>query len=397
MRISNLKIILPDRIIPIGSIQIENGLIAEIIEGTSSHSDIDAQGLVAIPGIIDMHGDMLEREIEPRPNARLPYDLALHELDKRLISAGVTTAYAAVSFSEISILKASLRRSDTASEICNAIYANRQHLLVDLRVHARFEVTNDNSPPILTELIEDGLVDMISLNDHTPGQGQYRDIEKYLVSMSQWRNISSDYATHVTRDLVKEAQARPIAWETIRAVTNIAQLHQLPIASHDDDTPSKVNLMHDMGCGISEFPVTLEAAQAAQDKGLAIAMGAPNALRGVSTSGNLSAQDAIAAGLVDMLASDYHPGALLQAAFLIADRGLLSLPQAIALITANPARALGLADRGTLAVGMQADLVLLANHTRPRVCATFREGKQIYSSAFNQLRSVDSLDGCYVV
>jgi alpha-D-ribose 1-methylphosphonate 5-triphosphate diphosphatase len=140
--------------------------------------------------------------------------------------------------------------------------------------------------------------------------------------------------------------------------------------------------------------VTLEAAQAAKDKGLAIAMGAPNALRGVSTSGNLSAQDAIAAGLVDMLASDYHPGALLQAAFLIADRGLLSLPQAIALITANPARALGLADRGTLAVGMQADLVLLANHTRPRVCATFREGKQIYSSAFNRLRSVDSVDGC---
>ncbi|MCX6017424.1 MAG: alpha-D-ribose 1-methylphosphonate 5-triphosphate diphosphatase [Chloroflexi bacterium] len=383
MWLSDLRIVLADRVIERGAIRIDGEQIAEVLEHPVEHSDLNVRGMTLIPGIIDMHGDMLEREIEPRPKAYLPHDLALHELDKRLSAAGVTTAYAAVSFSEISVLRNSVRKEETARAIADAIHDERDHLLVDMRVHARFEVTNRNAPPVLLDLLERDRVHLVSLNDHTPGQGQYRDLEAYYKMSAEWRNISADYAEEMTQERMRQLKETPIAWDVIREVTRLARERNLPIASHDDDTPEKVALMHDMGVTISEFPVTMEAAREARRLGMHVAMGAPNALRGVSTSGNLSARDAVAAGVVDMLAADYHPGALLQAAWLLAKQGILSLPEAVRLVSTDVALGLGLADRGAIAVGMQADLALVAESPRlegghPRVCATLRAGRPIY-------------------
>ena len=389
MWLSDLKLVLPDRVLACGSIHIEAGRIAEIVEGPAPQRNGNSNGpvrslhgLTAIPGIIDMHGDMLEREIEPRPKAYLPYDLALHELDKRLAASGVTTAYAAISFSEISIVRNSLRREEAARAIVQAIHDERDELLVDIRVHARFEVTNPNAPPMLLSLVKDDLVDLVSLNDHTPGQGQYRDVEAYVAMIADWRKISADYAHEVTRERINQIRSVPIAWDVIQQVTELARAKGLPIASHDDDTAEKVALMESLGGNISEFPVTLEAAQEARRRHMHVAMGAPNALRGVSTSGNLSARDAIAAGVVDLLAADYHPGALLQAAYLLTHDGILPLHESIKLITANVADAVRKPDIGVLTVGKRADIVLiegdLADGRRPRVRATFRNGQPIF-------------------
>jgi alpha-D-ribose 1-methylphosphonate 5-triphosphate diphosphatase len=388
MWLSDLRIVLPDRVVERGAIRIEGDRIAEIVEDAggiaAASSAMNTHGLTAIPGIIDMHGDMLEREIEPRPKAYLPHDLALHELDKRLAGAGVTTAYAAVSFSEISIMRNTVRREETARAIVEAIHDEAEHLLVDMRVHARFEVTNRNAPPVLAELLERGLVHLVSLNDHTPGQGQYRDLEAYYKMTAEWRKISADYAETVTRERLRELQETPIAWDVIERVTRIARERGMPIASHDDDTAEKVAMMHDMGVTISEFPVTMEAARAARARGMYVAMGSPNAYRGVSTSGNLSARDAVEAGVVDLLAADYHPGALLQAAWLLARNGTTTLSESVNLVTRNVAASVGLHDRGVLAPGMRADIALVAESARsdggghPRVSATIRDGQVIY-------------------
>jgi alpha-D-ribose 1-methylphosphonate 5-triphosphate diphosphatase len=384
MWLSDLKIVLPNRVLQRGSIRIEGECIADVIEGPAPKQNghglqLNVKGLTAIPGIIDMHGDMLERELEPRPNARLPIDLAAHELDKRLAASGVTTAYAAISFSEISIIReTTLRRHEVAREIVDVLIAERPHLLVDTRIHVRFEVTNPNAPPVLKDMLREGKVDLVSLNDHTPGQGQYRDVEKYIKEMERWSKLSADYPT-MTLERVREAQARPVAWEIIQEVTQIARENKLPIASHDDDTPDKIALMHSLGVTMSEFPVTVEAAQAARQQGIAVVMGAPNAFRGISTGGNLSAREAIRAGLVDLLAADYHPGLLLHAAYTVVSEGLLPLHEAIKLISTNVARALGLHDCGAIEANKLADIALVDERgVRPRVRGTLRRGQPIF-------------------
>lgn len=389
MWLSDLKIVLPDRVLERGSIHIEGERIVEVIEGPAPRPNYHLRGLTALPGIIDLHGDMLEREIEPRPGVHLPFDMALVELDKRLAANGVTTAYAAVSFAEL-FDKHELRREERACQIVDTIYAQRDALLVDMRVHARFEVTNRRAPPILMQLISASRVDLVSINDHTPGQGQYRDLERYVKAFADWRNVSADTAASITRERIAHMQQTPPAWDVVREVTQLATRHRLPIASHDDDTCEKVAFVAELGATISEFPVTLDAANEARRRGMHVVMGAPNVLRGASHSGNLSAIDAIAAGVVDMLAADYHPAALLQAAYTLAARGVLPLHAAVKLISQNVAEALGLQERGVVAERHYADLAFVEEGPpRPRVRGAMRNGRFIFLDQVMAARSND--------
>jgi alpha-D-ribose 1-methylphosphonate 5-triphosphate diphosphatase PhnM len=286
MWLSDLCIILPDCILERGALRIEDGHIAEIREGTVSDAEIRAPGLTVLPGLVDLHGDMLEREISPRPKASLPISLALHELDKRLVATGITTAYAAVS---------------TEADI--------------------------------------------------------------------WTSVAV-------------AQQRPKAWEAVHTVAEIARQRQIRIASHDDDTIEKVQFTRALGVTISEFPVSWQAAAEARRHNIHVAMGAPNALQGHSLSGNLSASEAVEAGLVDILATDYYPASMLHAAFELANRGTLELHEAVRLVSQNPADALGLHDRGRIAVGRLADLVFVDANALPRVHGVMRRGVAIYWDRF---------------
>ena len=397
MWLSDLQIVLPDHVLEHGSLRIENGLIADIVEGPVANAAVNGAGLIAIPGLIDMHGDMLERDISPRPGAELPFAMALHELDKRLVATGITTAYAAISFAWHT--GQSLRSDAKARSIMATIHQMRPTLLADHYVHARFEITNPQAGEILEEMILDGQVQLASIMDHTPGQGQYRDIEGYVKQMFEWRKRMGDplggSGSEVTEEEVRYsvmvAQARPKAWDSVYSVAEVAKKHNVILASHDDDTKEKVDLMMEIGIGMSEFPVTKAAAARARERGLHVAMGAPNALQGRSLSGNLSALDAIAERLVDILATDYYPASMLQAAFAIFHRGILPLHEAIKLVSENVADALKLHDRGMLAVGKLADVVLLDNSgSVPRVHGTLRQGQPVYWDKFMWDRSMNA-------
>jgi alpha-D-ribose 1-methylphosphonate 5-triphosphate diphosphatase len=220
MWLSDLRVVLPDRVPERASIRLERGRIREVRESGTKHADLHSAGLhsaglhssglhssglhssglhssglhgaglhgaglVAIPGLVDLHGDMLEREIEPCPGTALPIEMTLLELDKRLAASGVTTAFAAISFSEHHANH--LCSQERASEIVEGVHALRGTLLTDIRVHARFEITNPRTAPVLKDLLERGMVDLVSLNDHTPGQGQYRDLERFVQYVSEWQ------------------------------------------------------------------------------------------------------------------------------------------------------------------------------------------------------------------
>lgn len=383
MRLEKMTLVLEDGIYQDSALTVEDGYIATLELGKkwqlSEQQALFPKGAMLCAGLIDLHGDMLEREIEPRPGSRFPAELAIRELDKRHVAAGITTAYVALSFASFAKReKAGLegRTREMVSKICQL----RPILACDTRIHARFEVGYPQAAPMLHELIEAEQVHLVSLMDHSPGQGQFRDLEAYVTYMAQWLQVSPEQAERE----VAEQLAQPKAWDITRGISEIAQSHQLPLASHDDDSAEKVGFMHELGTTISEFPVTLKAAQSAKAHRMHVLMGAPNALRGGSHSGNLSALDALEAGALDALGSDYYPAAMLQAAFAIAKRGLAPLHEALALVTSGPAKAANLSERGALAVGKRADMVLLDVPENPQedvqVVTTWQQGRVVYWS-----------------
>ncbi|WP_370285188.1 alpha-D-ribose 1-methylphosphonate 5-triphosphate diphosphatase [Pseudooceanicola nanhaiensis] len=379
MWFSNFRVVCADRVIPNGALRVEGGRIAEIRETPVAGAEIEGDGLLLMPGFVDMHGDMIEREVEPRPGVKMPMELGLRDLDRRLKVAGVTTGYAAVSFNPQS-LHGHLRSHAHSSEMLRALKRMRGELKVDHRVHARFEVNYPNGLAVVEALIAEGTVDLLSLTDHTPGQGQYRDIEALAAKIAASEGLAPDDAAHRVQERIAERRAAGGDTEaTIAQIAEVCARHGIALASHDDDTVEKVALMRAMGAVISEFPVTLEAAAAAKEAGLLTAMGAPNALRGESYSGNLSAREAHGAGLLDILASDYHPSAILPAVLILGRTDPGGLAGAVRLASANPARALGLLDRGEIAPGLRADLVVADDTGVGHVRATFREGRAIFS------------------
>ncbi len=383
MWLSDISIVLPDRLIQNGAVRVQDGLIAEISERPVKDS-VHAPRHRLFPGFIDMHGDMIELELEPRPRVDFPMEVAIGHLDARLAASGVTTAYAGVSFSRTA--KDNERRSfEHTSQIIRALKDNIERLRVDHRIHARFDVTYTDAIAALDGLLSSGAVDLVSVMDHTPGQGQYRDLEKLIAYRSHGQGVSMEEARVQIEERIAASVPADQVLNNLERVSRLCQSHGVAMASHDDDTVAKANLMADIGAVISEFPVTIEAAEAAAARGLMIAMGAPNAMRGQSYSGNLSARDAHAAGLLSILAADYHPAAILPAIMAMAEQDPNGLAGAARLATANPAKALGLTDRGDITVGKRADLVLI--DPDGHVALTLRQGKKIYANGTLDLPS----------
>ena len=377
MWISNVQIVLPEAVLPTGALRIENGRIAELRDTPVPDADIDGQGLYLMPGLIDMHGDMIEHAVAPRTGADMPMELALRNLDRLLTVAGVTTAYAAVSFHP-KMRQEQMRSYERSKVMLTALQNMRPELSVDHKAHARFEVDFPRAFEIVEELVGAGLIDLVSLMDHTPGQGQVRDLER-LIRVRLDAGMSRDAAeAEIARDIEERKSEGGDALETLTKVTEACKRSGVHLASHDDDTAEKVALMQRMGVTICEFPVTLEAAQAGRDAGLLTVMGAPNVLRGKSNSGNLSGRDVHAAGLLDMLAADYLPSAILPAVLVLAQTDPAGLPGALQKATLSPAKALGLNDRGEVAVGKRADLILASASGVGAVYATFVEGRLVY-------------------
>lgn len=358
MWISNARIVLPDTVMPKGALRIEAGRIAELRAAPVPNPDIDAQGLLLMPGLIDMHGDMIERALEPRVGVDIPLELAWRNLDRLLIGAGVTTAYASVSFHP-RVSDGQMRRYEQSKTAIQALQALRSQLAVDHKVHARFELSFPRALDIVTELVSTGLVELVSVMDHSDGQADARALER---------------AVQAGADLAEPCPAL----ETMERLVSVCQPAGVPLASHDDDTAEKVAMMTRFGIEICEFPETLEAAQAGRDAGQWTVMGAPNVMRGKSHSGNLSGRDAHAAGLLDMLAADYLPSAILPSVLILAQTAPGGLPGATQMASLTPAKALGLDDRGEIALGKRADLILASDAGVGAVHGTWVAGRLVY-------------------
>jgi alpha-D-ribose 1-methylphosphonate 5-triphosphate diphosphatase len=320
---------------------------------------------------------VIENAIQPRPGGRFPVDVALHELDKQLVACGVTSIYHCLCFLP-GDENPPFRSSEMTDFLIHEIHALRGGFHARTRIHARYEITNADAFGEVEALVAAGRVDFLSLMDHTPGQGQFSKVEHFRSYYSEARGLSPD---HVELIIERRLQAcREVDWDRLAQLTGSCRTHGIRMASHDDDSAAKVAAVHGLGVGLSEFPVNLEAARAARCHGMLIALGSPNVLRGASLTGNLSGREALAAGLGDILCSDYAPMSLLHAAMQVHRDGILDLPAAVALITLNPARAAG-TDRllGSIEPGKSADLVLVDDR-RPvsGIQATFVEGREVY-------------------
>ncbi len=371
---TNARIVLADEVIT-GSVSIENGQIAAIDTGAARVGE-DLGGDYLIPGLVELHTDHLENHYRPRPGVFWDPMASLHAHDAQIAGSGITTVFDAVRIGSDVDMPEML---DHAEKLVNAIRSGSEAgwLRAEHFIHLRCELPSHDVVEHFDALAYHSLTRLASVMDHTPGQRQFRSLAEYKKFYAKQMGRSPE-------ELQAYLDARQYEHErysTTNRKAIVARAHELElaIASHDDATLAHVEEAAEDGVAISEFPTTLEAASAAHDAGLAILMGAPNVVRGKSHSGNISATDLVAAGLLDILSSDYVPFALLQAAFLLPQRVEgLDLSKALATVTRNPARAAGLSDRGEIAPGMRADLVRVAsNAPLPVVRAVWREGQRV--------------------
>ncbi len=358
---------------------VENGRIESIglIEEDVDAITIDGTDKTVLPGIIDLHTDALEAEITPRPGANFPLEVALQEIDSKMLCCGITTVYHSLHLGyDVATLKSKSKYS--REEIFRATREHgKRRARANSKIHLRFEIVGIKVVDTLDRLLEEGLVDLLSFMDHTPGQGQYPK-EEFLKRRVE-EGVSREDAI---ADLVR-MQARPrVDSSQLQRIARKASELDIPIASHDDDSAEKVVENHKLGIGIGEFPITLEAARKAKELGMWVLGGASNVLRGGSLSGNLCMAEAIEAGALDGLCSDYYPPSIVHAIFALSEKGTLPLVEAVRLATLNPARAARI-DRytGSLERGKDADIIVLEiAEGRPRVCNTIVQGRLAYNS-----------------
>ena len=377
--LTGARVVLADSVIDDGCVLIEDDTIAAINpdSGNGAHS-IDLRGKTLIPGMIDLHCDALEKEVEPRPNVHFPLDFACAQADKRNAAAGITTVYHALSFANEEL---GVRNNTFAASVARAVHAWNPHALVDNRVHCRYEVTDPTAPAILQELMTADEMHLLSVMDHSPGQGQFKDIAAFRDFLARTYKKSEAELDTLVQNKLAQAEG---AVERIQQLIAAAKQQNIRIASHDDDTPEKVETLHGMGVGISEFPINLESARAAHSRGMRTVFGAPNILRGKSQSGAIRALDAVIAGVVDCLCADYHPATLIVAVFRLPELAAISLAEAVRLVSINPAQATGLTDRGEIAVGKRADLVSVTQiNGLAQANCVYSAGKAVYEARFD--------------
>lgn len=350
--LTHARVVFPTEVRENVAILVEGDTIAGIDpDSAAGAKEIDLRGLTLMPGLIDLHCDAIEKEVEPRPGVHFPLDFACAQVDRRNAVAGITTVYHALSFANHEL---GVRSNAFAADVARAICNWQAHALVDNRVHARYEVTDETAPPVLTELLQMRHAHLVSFMDHSPGQGQFRDVESYRAYLAKTYKTDESQINDILAQKAKAAQGAMLRMEQL---AQLAHECGVSIASHDDDSPDKVATVKALGVRVSEFPVNLETALAARAQGLATLFGAPNILRGRSQSGNMRALDAVLAGVADCLCGDYSPAALLPSVMRLPDLAGISLAEAVALVTRNPAQAAGLHDRGEVAIGKRADLI----------------------------------------
>src|SRR6056297_95748 len=352
--LANALLVLPGEVRP-GALHLKDGQIAAIDTGTAvPMGAVDCDGDYLAPGLIELHTDNLERHIQPRPKVDWPHNAAILAHDAELASTGITTVFDAMRVGSIPSGKG--RYLKYARELASELLALRADdaLKISHFLHLRAEVCSETLVEEMEEFGPEDRVGIVSLMDHTPGQRQFRDISKLEAYVKGKLSLSdAEFTNHVAQlKALRETHGDHHETEAVAA----AKRYGAVLASHDDTTEAQVKVSAGHGISMAEFPTTLEAARACHAHDIPVIMGAPNLIRGESHSGNVAAHELAEAGLLDIISSDYVPGALMSSAFLLADLWD-DVPRAIATVTANPARAVRLADRGRIGEGLHADLV----------------------------------------
>ncbi|MEM6621760.1 MAG: alpha-D-ribose 1-methylphosphonate 5-triphosphate diphosphatase [Pseudomonadota bacterium] len=353
--LANARLVLPDEVVT-GSLVIQGEEIAATDTGAGvPNGAIDCAGDYVAPGLIELHTDNLERHMLPRPGVQWPHAAAIIAHDAELASVGITTVFDAMRVGSI-VSQARSRYGRYARKLSRELLALRASgaLRISHFLHLRAEICSETLAEELAEFDAEDRVGIVSLMDHTPGQRQFADMTQLRTYLNGKYAMSADEIdTHIA--FQKTLGARLGATHKTVGVRRAAELGAI-MASHDDTTAAHVIESKGQGARLAEFPTTVEAAQSCRDHDIAVMMGAPNLVRGGSHSGNVAAMDLAEQGLLDILSSDYVPAALLMGAVMLGET-FGNMAQGIRTVTAAPAAATELKDRGSLMPGLRADLV----------------------------------------
>ncbi|MBH5317549.1 alpha-D-ribose 1-methylphosphonate 5-triphosphate diphosphatase [Paenibacillus sp. GSMTC-2017] len=389
MLIMNGQIVLKDVVVD-GALVVEEGIITAILQEEDDIAEmkecfaeqgeqrlIDAVGRFVLPGLIDIHCDAIEKEAQPRPNTLFPLEMALLEFERKLPLHGITTMYHSLSLG----VGLSLRGDHLLTEMIELIHRyNGKRAMIRNRIHLRFEVSHHEGIPILKRFLEEGKIHYLSYMDHSPGQGQYKEpgsFEKYVMKN---QGVSPKEVQIIVENLIRKQHE--VDWEQLKRLGKLAVKRGISVASHDDDSPDKVDEAKGFGVSISEFPIDLDTAKHATELGIDVCVGAPNVVRGISHDNNLRAVDAIKAGAAAILCSDYHPSSLLAAIFKLADEGVVELPEAVRMASLHPAQALRIDEAyGSIEIGKAADIIIVDRYEGlPWVTETIVGGVSVFSA-----------------
>lgn len=373
--LTNAVAVLPDRVEET-TLVVRDGLIHRIdaVHATAARR-IDCARDYLLPGLIELHTDNLERHLEPRPGTFWNTDRAVVSHDAELATVGITTAFDAITLgcdvSDAAREAAYLGAIDSLLSAAAEKVLRIEHLL-----HLRCELVSPRLTDYLTMATRARHPDLISLMEHVPGQGQWQDVARFREHYARRYSLSAtELDTLIAR---RKHDQQQFSEENRSYVIDLARRHNTILASHDDAIPTDVERAAQSGCSITEFPTSLVAARRARALGMHVLAGAPNLVRGGSHSGNVSASALIAENMVDILSSDYCPSSLLQAVFCLARNATVSLHSAVATASTNPARALHLADRGSIVEGMRADLIRVRDTRHgPIVINAWCGGRQV--------------------
>lgn len=375
------KIVLEHEILEGYALVIEHDRIKDIIKedvADDLHVEevFDACGGYITPGFIDIHSDYIEKMAAPRKTSVMDMQLAVYEFEKECCSHGITTMFHSVSMLD-NELGTPMRNPENVKKLVEIIEESHSQLhLIHNRFHMRFEIDNFTQFPLMMEYLKKGYVHLLSFMDHTPGQGQYRDLEiykkTYLVDDKGTRSEEE-----IEEMLKEKMNTQKLTMDAIRCASDLAKEKEIAVASHDDDTIEKLDVVQSFGATISEFPITLEVAKEAKNRGMYTVVGAPNILLGGSHSGNMSARDAIEAGCADILCSDYYPASLLHSVFKMEEYGQ-KLEDMIAKVTIQPARAAQIDHIcGSIEKNKKADLLIIMKlpNGLPAITHVFVDGQ----------------------
>lgn len=365
--LKNGKIIQENRILEGYSILVHEEKIQSILRNEKAlplekeaEAVIDCTGKYISPGLIDIHSDYIETIISPRPVIMMDFNFSLREAERILVTSGITTMYHSISlypFQEFG--RKAVRNPENVMKLIDAINVldTKPHIIHN-RVHLRCEICCVDHKKDVEKMIRERKIHLLSFMDHTPGQGQYKDLKVYAKTLTAYDEKLSQ--EEIDKDILEKQSRKFFSLDEIRYLSKLARDHGITLASHDDESLEKLDFIEEWKANISEFPITLEVAREATKRNLWTVCGAPNIILGRSHSGNLSAREGICDGSLSIISSDYYPSAMLISLFTMHEEYGIPLYEMFKMVTANPAKAVGVYDKvGTIEEGKHADLLVI--------------------------------------